>query len=81
MSSSPNLGPLHGTKAGCSPVSLVFALHGSLVHPLEGHCRLEPMECLHFGEMTCLLVACAGVSEDHHGLCAMISVALVLPGL
>jgi len=82
ISSSPNLGPLHGTnKAVCFPVSLVFALYGLRAHLLECHCRLEPMECLHFVEMTCLLAARADMSEDHHGLCTMISVVHVLPDL
>ena len=63
------------------PVPLVVALHGSLVHPLGGCCLLGSMECLHSGERPCLLVAIAGVSEDHNGLCAMISKALVLPDL
>ena len=62
-------------------VPLVVALHGSLVHLLGGLCLLGSMECLHSGERSCLLVAIAGVSENHNGLCKMISGALVLPDL
>ena len=65
----------------CLPVLLVVVLPGSFVHLLGGRCLFGPVECLRLGDMTCLLVAIAGVREDHNGLRTTISEVLLLPDL
>ena len=57
----------------------VSAPHGLLRQLFGGHCWLGPIKCVSSGGTTCLLVSRDDAFEANHGLCAMISAALVLP--